>query len=88
MKENTKTLLDATAGIRAEFIEEAAAAEVLRRPWRRVAAIAAVLALVIGGILLYKPAESPEEPVLPLFSIRAFSPKEFSQAATSSLISG
>lgn len=71
-EEKTKALLGATAGIREEYIEEAAAAEVLRKPWRRVAAIAAVLALVLGGILLYKPAESPEEPVLPLFGIRAY----------------
>lgn len=72
MNENTKKLLDATAGIREEYLEEAACARPVRRLWLRVAAVAAVLALVIGGILLYKPAESPEEPVLPLFGIRAY----------------
>ena len=71
-EEKTKALLDATAGIREEYIEEAAAAEVLRKPWRRVAAIAAVLALVIGGLLLYHPGEKPDEPAIPVFGIRVY----------------
>ena len=72
MKEETKrTLLDATSGIREEFLEEAATAKPAKTPWLRVAAIAAVLALVIGGLLL-KPAADPQEPVMPLFGIRAY----------------
>ncbi len=71
-EEKTKALLDATAGIREEYIEEAAAAEVLRKTWRRVAAIAAVLALVIGGMLLYHPGEKPEKPAIPVFGLRAY----------------
>lgn len=73
MKENTKTLLDATAGIRAEFIEEAAAPQLRKRPlWTKLAAAAAVLALVIGGLLLMKPEPSPGEPAVPIFGIRAY----------------
>lgn len=72
MNENTRKLLDATAGIREEYLEEAACAKPARMPWLRVAAVAAVLALVLGGIFLHNPAESPEETALPLFGIRAY----------------
>ena len=71
-EERKKLLLDATAGIREEYIEEAATAKPVKTPWLRVAAIAAVLALVIGGLLLYKPAQHSGEPVIPIFGLRAY----------------
>lgn len=71
-EERKKLLLDATAGIREEYIEEAATAKPVKTPWLRVAAIAAVLAIVIGGLLFYKPAENVGEPVIPIFGLRAY----------------
>lgn len=70
-EETKKVLLDATAGIREEFLQEAANVQPIRRPWLRVAAIAAALALVIGGLLL-KPSKNPGEPAIPIFGIRAY----------------
>ena len=51
-EERKKLLLDATAGIREEYIEEAATAKPVKTPWLRVAAIAAVLALVIAAAVM------------------------------------
>ena len=70
-EERKKLLLDATAGIREEYIEEAATAKPVKTPWLRVAAIAAVLALVIGGLLL-KPTAGPEDPARLLFAVQAY----------------
>lgn len=73
MNENTKKLLDATAGIRAEFIEEAESPQLRKRPmWTKLAAAAAVLALVIGGLLLLKPDPNPGEPGRPRFVVQAY----------------
>jgi hypothetical protein len=58
-EERKKLLLDATAGIREEYIEEAAAPRPRKQPlWMKLTAAAAVLALVIGGLLL-KPTAGP-----------------------------
>lgn len=71
-KETQRTLLEATSGIREEYIEEAAAEKTARNIWARVAAAAAVLALLIGGLLLLKPHPNPGEPIIPVFGIRAY----------------
>lgn len=70
-EERKKLMLDATAGIREEYIEEAATAKPVKTPWLRVAAIAAVLALVIGGLFL-KPTAGPEDPARLLFAVQAY----------------
>ena len=71
-KDAKKILLDATAGIREEYIEDAAAPAAKSRPlWVRFAATAAVLALLLGGLLL-KPESNPGEPVIPILGIRAY----------------
>lgn len=73
-KETRKVLLDATAGIREGYIEEAAGAQVVmkRSVWVRLAAAAAVLALLVGvGTWLY-PKENGSREYLPVFAIRAY----------------
>ena len=71
-EERKKLLLDATAGIREEYIEEAATAKPVKTPWLRVAAIAAVLALVIGWVAWPRDAEEPSSNQMPFFAIRAY----------------
>lgn len=71
-EKRTQLLLDATAGIQEEYIEEAAAKQPSRQPWHWIAATAAVLALVIGGLLLLRQDEAPDGTVLPLFAVRAY----------------
>lgn len=71
-EERKKLLLDATAGIREEYIEEAAAPRPRKQPlWMKLTAAAAVLALVIGGLLL-KPTAGPEDPARLLFAVQAY----------------
>ena len=68
-----KNLLDATAGIRPEYIEEAAAPAVKSRPhWVRFAAAAAMLALLLGGMMLLWPDSNPQADHTPFFAIRAY----------------
>ncbi len=73
-KEMRKTLLDATAGIRDEYIEEAAGAQVvMKRPvWVRLAAAAAALALLVGLGTWLHPKENGTREYLPVFAIRAY----------------
>ena len=74
MSEQTKKmLLDATAGIRDEYIEDAAAPAVKPRPlWVRFAAAAAVLALLLGSTMLLWPDSSQQAEYTPFFAIRAY----------------
>lgn len=68
-----KILLDATAGIREEYIDEAAVPVPKSRPlWVRFAAAAAALALLLGGGLLLWPDGCPETEYTPFFAIRAY----------------
>lgn len=72
MKEERKRiLLDATAGIREEFLEEAAVAKTAQKRWLRVAAIAAILALVVSCLLL-KPAADPKDSARLLLAVQAY----------------
>ena len=71
--QSKKILLDATAGIREEYIEDAAAPAAKSRPlWVRFAAAAAVLALLLGSTLLLWPKNSPSADYTPFFAIRAY----------------
>lgn len=73
MNENTKKLLDATAGIREEYLEEAAAPAAKSRPlWVRFVSAAAVLVLLLGRTLLLWPDSSPQTEYTPFFAIRAY----------------
>ena len=74
MSEQTnKLLLDATAGIREEYIEDAAAPAVNSRPlWVRLAAAAAILALLLGGGALLWTDSTPQAEYTPFFAIRAY----------------
>lgn len=65
-----KSLMDATSGIREEYIEEAAADRVKRNWLVRIASVAAVLALVIGMTMALWPEENLEP--IPFFAIRAY----------------
>ena len=50
MNEKAEILFDAVTGIRPELVERALDAPIRRRPvWRRYAALAACLALIVGG---------------------------------------
>lgn len=72
-KSSKKCLLDATAGIREEYIEDAAAPATKFRPlWVCFAAAAAVLALLLGGTLLLWPDNRPQAEYTPFFAIRAY----------------
>ena len=72
-KDAKKILLDATAGIREEYIEDAAAPVAKSHPrWVRFAAAAAVMALLLGGTLLLWPDSSPQAEYTPFFAIRAY----------------
>lgn len=72
MNESTKKMLDATSGIRNEYLEEAANVQPVRRPWIRVAAIAAVLVLVIGWVAWPCDMEEPNTDPISFFAIRAY----------------
>lgn len=69
-KETERALLDATAGIREEYIEEAAASRQSRPLWAAFAAAAAVLAILLG-VALQRQSVVGSEPV-PFFAIRAY----------------
>lgn len=73
MTENkkTKTLLDATGDIREEYIEEAAAYQRSRPAWVAFAAVAAVLAILLGVALQRQSTDNSSDPV-PFFAIRAY----------------
>lgn len=73
MTENnrTQTLLDATGGIREEYIEEAAAYRRSRPVWAAFAAVAAVLAILIGVAVQRQP-ETPKIDPIAFFAIRAY----------------
>lgn len=70
-KNRTQILLDATEGIREEYIEEAAACRRSRPAWVAVAAAAAVLALVMGLAAWLRDTE-PSAGQIPFFAIRAY----------------
>ena len=65
-----KVLMDATGGIRDEFIEEAAVPVRKKRVLLRVVSAAAVLALLISVISLLQPGNHTES--IPFFAIRAY----------------
>lgn len=72
-KEAKKILLDATAGIREEYIEAAATTTAKSSPrWVRFAAAAAALALLLSGGLLLWPDNRPQAEYTPFFAIRAY----------------
>ncbi|MBR4972371.1 MAG: hypothetical protein IKY59_05315 [Oscillospiraceae bacterium] len=70
-KNRTHILLDATDGIREEYIEEAAAYRRARPAWVPFAAVAAVLAILLGVALQYQGTDNSSDPV-PFFAIRAY----------------
>lgn len=71
-EEKTKALLDATAGIREEYIEEAAAPQLRKRPlWTKLAAAAAVLVILVGLAVQLWPA-TPDATPVPFFVIQAY----------------
>lgn len=70
-KNRTQILLDATGGIREEYIEEAAAYRRARPAWVPFAAVAAVLAILLGVALQYQGTDNSSDPV-PFFAIRAY----------------
>lgn len=69
-EERIRALMDATGGIREEYIEEAAQIRRKHALWIRLAAAAAALVLIIGGLLLW-PESGNSEPI-PFFAIRAY----------------
>ena len=70
-QERRKILLDATDGIREEYIEEAADFRRTRPVCVAFAAVAAVLAILLGVALQRQPADNGSDPV-PFFAIRAY----------------
>ena len=66
-----KFWMDATGGIREEYIEEAAFCGYRRRIWIRVLSAAAVLALVIGMVAIWHNSGEKTE-LLPMFAIRTY----------------
>ena len=70
-RKRIQTLLDATGGIREEYIEEAAAYRRSRPVWVAFAAVAAVLAILIGVAVQRQP-ETPRIDPIAFFAIRAY----------------
>lgn len=71
MTEQTKRLLEATDGIREEYIEEAASPRRSRPQWVGFGAAAAVLLLLLGVAALFLPS-APDGEVFPFLAIRAY----------------
>lgn len=71
MTQKQKAMLDATSGIRDAYIEEAAAKQLHTHRWGYKAAIAAVLALVIGAFSLFGRDPNTGESI-PFLAVRAY----------------
>ena len=67
-----KSWMEATGGIREEYVEEAALPRQKRRIWPRLLSAAAVLALVIGMTVAMWPKKQGDDIPIPFFAVRAY----------------
>lgn len=69
-EERIRMLMDATGGIRGEYVEEAVQPRRRTALWLRLVAAAAALILVVGATMLLSPQGGEEQ--VPFFAIRAY----------------
>lgn len=69
---NIRSWMEATSGIRDEYVEEAAAPQQKRGIWPRVLSAVAVLVLVIGMTVAMWPEKQEDDMYIPFFAVRAY----------------